>query len=45
MIRVFCGFSRTPNCSSIRVAAANAARASAADLQVITQSSANLVNR
>src|ERR1700746_3833136 len=45
MIRVFCGFNRTPNCSSIRVAATNAARASAADVQVITQSSANLVNR
>ena len=42
--RVFCGFNRTPNRSSIRVAAANAARASGTDLQVITQSSANRVS-
>src|SRR5215813_2360610 len=35
-IRVFCGCSSTPSCFRIRRAASTAARASAADLQVIT---------
>src|SRR5215471_15735941 len=41
-IRVFCGCSCTPNSLRIRSAAATAARASSADVQVTTQSSAYL---
>jgi hypothetical protein len=43
-IRAFCGCNSTPSCFRIRPAISTAARASAADLQVITQSSANLVS-
>src|SRR6516165_3506426 len=43
-IRVFCGLMVTPSSFKTRLAASSAARASAADAQVITQSSAYLVS-
>src|SRR5262245_61159085 len=43
-IRVFCGLMFTPSSFKTRPAAASAARASVADVQVITQSSAYLVS-